>query len=405
MGILVLSRQHPRQAPFDLWLGDAIQHARLFTAAERVDGYARQGFGEIVGFDDYEHTALVELAALRLADTWRIDRVVATSETDILRAGRLRSHLGLPGQGGVSARAFRDKLDMKSRLAGRARLVQIPAFRAVEEGYDVIDFVARHGYPAIVKPVDGFGSVDVTVLRDDDDLTRLLSRRLARGLEIERFIDGIQYHIDGLVIDGEIVLCWPSRHMGNCLSFTRGGITASYMLAADNPRRSPLCAAAAEILAILPTPASTTFHLELFETPDGALHFCEIASRTGGNLINATFERAFGINLVEVFVRAQAGQAIDVAALRALAAPRQLLGNGLVPPRTGVFEGFRREAPDLPFVVSHEWTMAKGTRSSGPTASGDRVAGFIVVADPEHSAEDHLRAAWKWTTDNAIWAP
>jgi hypothetical protein len=405
MGILVLSRQHPAMAPFDVWLGDAVKDARLLTATERRDAFARQGFAEIVSFDNYEECSLVEFEALQLAARWRIDHVVATSETDILRAGRIRTHLGLPGQSGDSALAFRNKLDMKRRLAGRARRVRIPEFHAVEEGYDVLAFVERHGYPVIVKPIDGFASIGTTVIRDAGDLRGFLARRFTHGLEIERFIDGAQYHIDGLVLGGELVLCWPSRYLGDCLSFTRGGFTASQMLAADNPIVPRLSAAAAEILEILPTPASTAFHLELFETADGALHFCEIASRTGGGMINASMEHAFGINLTEIFVRSQAGQTIDVAAIRERArTPRRLLGWGLVAPQAGVFEGYRQESPELPFVVSHEWMMAKGTRSQGAVGSTDRVAGFIVAADPDQSCDDRLRTAWQWTCDNAIWA-
>lgn len=405
MGILVLSRQHPRLAPFDAWLGDAIQDARLFTATERRDGFARQGFAEIVGFDDYEECSLVELNALRLGSRWRIDRIVATSETDILRAGRLRSHLGLPGQGGDSALAFRNKLEMKGRLAGRCKHVQIPEFRAVHEGYDVIAFVERHGYPVIVKPIDGFASMNTTVIRDELDLKKLLSGRLGHGLEVERFIEGAQYHVDGLVLGGKMVLCWPSRYLGDCLSFTRGGFTASTMLAPGNPLVSRLRAVAAEVLGILPTPAATSFHLEVFETADGELHFCEIASRTGGGLINASMELAFGVNITELFVRSQAGQAIDVAALGEWArAPRGLFGWGLVPPQPGVFQGYRQESPDLPFVVSHEWMVAKGTRSEGAMGSGDRIAGFIVAADPEQSSDERLRAVWRWTCENAIWS-
>jgi biotin carboxylase len=402
MGIVVLSRQHPSQARFDRWLGDAVKDARLFTASNRVAGFEAQGFAEIRGFDDYEDNAQVELEVRRLARRWPIDRIVATSEADILRAGRLRTHLGLPGQGGESALAFRDKLDMKQRLAGKVRRVRIPTFRAVSEAHDVLEFVDAHGLPAIVKPVDGFGSINTTVLRTDADLEALLAHRLPRGIEIETFVAGEQYHVDGLVLDDELVLCWPSKYLGDGLSFASGGITASQMLAHDHPLKDRLCAAAAEILELLPTPASTTFHLEIFHTAADELVFCEIASRTGGVLINPTLQRCFGIDLNEVFIRAQAGLPVDVAALRRLARrPERLMGWGIVPPQAGTFAGYRQPAPDLPWIVHYEWTMAPGTASEGAVSAGDRVAAFMIeVGD---AGEDRLRTAWKWTTENAIW--
>lgn len=269
-------------------------------------------------------------------------RKISPSESTSASADN--GHWSLRGQGGESALAFRDKVEMKSRLVGLTRRVRIPEFRPVHEAYDVIAFIERHGYPVSIKPIDGFASIGTTVIRGDGDLARLLSRRLGHGLEVERFIDGAQYHVDGLVLGGELVLCWPSRYLDNCLSFTRGGFTASHM-------------------------------------------------------------QAFGVNITELFVRAQAGQAVDAAAVRERArAPRGLFGWGLVPPRPGVFEGYRQQSPDLPFVVSHEWMMSKGTRSRAATGSTDQIAGFIVNAEPEQSSGERLRAVWKWTCDNAIWA-
>ncbi|HYF65541.1 MAG TPA: hypothetical protein VD886_22125, partial [Herpetosiphonaceae bacterium] len=106
MNILVLSRQQAALAPFHDWLGPAISHARLFTTPDQASGHS--GFAEIRTFEAYETTALIDLEVVRLHRTWPIDRIIATSEVDILRAGRLRTRLGLAGQSGPSALAFRN---------------------------------------------------------------------------------------------------------------------------------------------------------------------------------------------------------------------------------------------------------------------------------------------------------
>lgn len=403
MNTLILSRQHPRLAPFSAWLGEeVVRTARLFTATNRVSGYS--GFAEVRGFDDYEESGLVEYEAVKLHEQWPIDRILATSEADILRAGRLRSLLGLPGQGAESALAYRDKVDMKRRLVGRTSELKIPVFQPVAEAFHVIEFVRRRGLPVVVKPVDGCGSIGATVVRTEDDLRRLLRRPIRAGLEVEAFVPGDQYHVDGLVVNGEVVFTWPSKYAGSCLSFTEGGLTASHMLAPDNPLTARLNAAAREVVAILPTPAVTTFHLEIFVTPDDELYFCEIASRTGGNLLNQTIELAFGFNLNEAFLRGQAGLPIDVDRIRRLGErPQRLLGEGLVPPRAGLFVGPRAAAPDLPWVVHYEWALAPGARSRGPESSGDRVAGFILEYPEESAWAERLRAAWDWTNEHAAW--
>ena len=405
MGILILNRQHAAQAPFGDWLGDElVSRARLFTAVEQAPGFS--GFAGITTFTDYETNALIELEVLRLAREWQLDRIVATSEIDILRAGYLRTILGLPGQSGESALAFRDKIEMKRRILSNAPhgSVKVPHFTKIRQPLDVIEFIHRNGYPAIVKPVDGSGSQGTIIICSESDLVRLLALPMPRGMEIEAFIDGAQYHVDGLVVNGEMVLCWPSKYLGNCLSFTTGGITASTMLTANHPLNARLVAAAHEVLAALPLPPSTTFHLELFHTPGDELYFCEVASRTGGGLINSTLEMAFGINLTKTFVQAQAGIKLAVDDLKRRGrTPQKLLAWGLVPPGKGIFAGPTGTLAPFPWLAKHTWTMQEGTRSDGAQLSVDHMATFIVDAEDLATSEARLTQAWQWTVKEARW--
>lgn len=402
MNVLILTRQKPENAPFATWLKELALSLRVFTSTEREGDY--RDFPGTIGFDDYENNATVELEVLRLHQSWPIGRIVATSEADVLRAGRLRTMLSLEGQSGESAYAFRDKIEMKRRLAGVATTFDVPACREIHEACDLLEFIATHPLPVVVKPVDGSGSVGTVIVRTEDELRHLLRRGLPRGLEVETFVAGEQYHVDGLVVDGELMLCWPSKYLGDSLSFQNGGITAGTMLAASNPLTERLRAAAREVLAILPTPENTSFHLELFRTADDRLVFCEIASRTGGGSINPMLEQAFGINLNEIFVRRQAGLPVDKAEIRARAkAPRRLLGWGLVPPRRGVFLGFQDARPTMPWVADFTWTLAAGAAADGPASAVDRAAVFLITHDGGAEAEDRLRATWQWAESNAVW--
>lgn len=413
MTTLIMTRQSARLAPFGEWLGPQIEQAHLFVEATRAREYS--GFRAVHPFEDYETSALVELDALRLGREQRVDRIVATSETDILRAARLRTCLSIPGQRWDSALAFRNKLVMKRQLDGRARQVRVPAYREVIEAFDIIQFIEEQGYPAIVKPIDGFNTIGATVLRNDGDLRALLGGGIGRGLEIERLIEGDMFHVDGFVADGELLLCWPSRYVrdlgvaryGGALDRARAPHTwtnAGYMLPPGSPLTMRLRDAAEEILRLMPTPPSTSFHLELFLTSNDEIFFCEIASRTAGAFIAPMLEQAFGINLTALFVQAQAGILLDRAALRRGGrAPRRLLGWGIAPPERGVFAGSLNSAPSQPWMVRHEWSLAKGTRSTGAHLAGDRVAAFLVEIDQERDAPDRLATAWRWSLENAIW--
>jgi hypothetical protein len=246
--------------------------------------------------------------------------------------------------------------------------------------------------------------VGTTIIRDEHNLAQILRHGVPRGLEVETFIRGAQYHVDGLVIEGELVFCWPSRYLGDCLSFAQGGISASWLLSPGNPLLDRLRGAAQEIIDILPTPPSTSFHLELFHTDQDELVFCEIASRTGGGLIARMIELAFGININKAFIQAQAGLHVDTSVLRDRARqPGRLLGWGFVPPQDGVFAGYTREAPDWPWVVEYTWNVQPGAHCSGPAMSVDHIAGFVVELDHEDQAAERITSVWRWASEHASW--
>src|SRR6186713_3558184 len=85
---------------------------------EAIDSfyYVRRGMSE----ED------VRKGAAFVARTERIDRIVALDDFDVEMAAMLREYLHIPGMGETTARAFRDKLAMRSRA--RAAGIPCPAF-------------------------------------------------------------------------------------------------------------------------------------------------------------------------------------------------------------------------------------------------------------------------------------
>jgi biotin carboxylase len=138
--------------------------------------------------------------------------VVALIEQDLIRAARLRHALGLTtGQSLSSALRFRDKILMKQVLSGAG--LRVPTFAAADSAVDVLQFVHTHGLPVVVKPRAGHSSIGAVVLRDEEGLKRWVQALSASccesggvdrplGLDVERFVPGQMYHIDGLVLNG-----------------------------------------------------------------------------------------------------------------------------------------------------------------------------------------------------------
>lgn len=232
------------------------------------------------------------------------------SEFDLLRAARLRAALGIPGQTLASAKAYRDKAVMKELLAAAG--IPMAPYAPIPDATTLHTFIAEHGYPVVVKPRTGAGSMGVEVLHDSAELAAYLELNPCLGgdddaaLLAEKFIAHDLFHVDGLVIDGVLVFSWPSA-CGSCLSYRDGDALVSAMLDAQDPLFEPLRQLTLEAMGALPTPATTTFHAEIFRTPEGELLLNEIASRIGGGKIYETCRLALDVDMARDYVRAVGG--------------------------------------------------------------------------------------------------
>lgn len=118
MTILVLDGPGGPLAPYVEWLSDADRDVVLFTGRSLVE-MARcdtRGYASVHCFEDYETAALVELAAVRLAESAAISVIVAPGAGDAIRAGALRDLLGVAGQGRDDAIASCDLVALRLRL-------------------------------------------------------------------------------------------------------------------------------------------------------------------------------------------------------------------------------------------------------------------------------------------------
>jgi hypothetical protein len=190
--------------------------------------------------------------------------------------------------------------------------LSVPAHRRVRTITDLLDFAA--GYPAIVvKPLDGAGSRDVSVLRGTDQVGQW-ARRAALNpdedprLLVEEWVDGEMLLVDGLMAGGRACAAMVSRYTRTCLSALRHARPLGVLqLDPDCPEAEEALRYVDRLLAALPCPAElTSFHAELFEGPRG-LVLCEIACRTGGGNLDRVAASVLGVSLEYASCLGQAG--------------------------------------------------------------------------------------------------
>ncbi len=400
MAIVILHRAALASSPYHEWLKDSQEPLFLITSQEKLDAFSeslemlpQHAYQSVHAVKQYDTNGEVELAVLDIAKTHTIRAIVAQAEFDVERAARLRAYLNIPGQDEHSARCFRNKVTMKAVLQ-RAN-VPVAPFSAVQSVHTLLDFAQQYGFPLVVKPQNGAGSYGVTLLRDQSELDHFIAQGFTPALDVvpnlmvEQFVPGRTYHIDGIVVQGKSYTIIPSCYHTESLDFQHndGEATASYTLAKDNPLTERLQQFVQSVLDALSTPDTTTFHAEVFHTPDDQLVLCEIASRTGGARIGDGLEAALGCNLNELWARQECGLATQnlLRQIKDKEATRPITGWALISPKPGLVKQIPSEC-GLSEVVDYTVNISAGCTLQAPKAATESIASFVFVADDEQHA-------------------
>src|SRR4026208_2282129 len=92
----------------------------------------------------------IRKGAAYLARSEHLDRIVALDDFDVEMAAMLREYLHVPGMGETTARAFRDKLAMRTRARGAG--IQWPGVVHVANDAAVTEWTAAVPPPWVLKP-------------------------------------------------------------------------------------------------------------------------------------------------------------------------------------------------------------------------------------------------------------
>jgi hypothetical protein len=397
MRVLVLHRSSLKRARLREWLGPDATICLIQNAAKLDVDPSDMPYDVVVPVADYDRSGLVEFEARRLHEECAFDRIVAFSEYDLLRAARLRAVLGIAGQDLDSALAFRDKVVMKERLTAGG--VAVARFAPVDYAVDLLEFVAHSGFPVVVKPRAAAGSRGVAVLRSEPELAAWLAADFAGGHGpfgswlVEEFVDGDLFHVDGLVNQGVVEICWPSWTT-SCLGFHTGEAIVSHQLDAADPRTPALQDLVRATLASLPHPDPMIFHAEAWQRADGSYLLNEIAGRLGGGPIPRAIERAFSVNLKQRYVLAEVSSELARGPVSA-GPPKPYAGYVMLPTPNGTVVALPGGPFDRPWAES-EVSAQIGDTYGGARSSMDEIGGCVVVGDSPDEVERRLAEFVDW---------
>ncbi|WP_339223052.1 hypothetical protein [Paenibacillus sp. FSL H8-0332] len=379
MAVLILNQRRRAFAPYLSWLEDLDEEVYLYTSP--AYGETTEPYALVQVFDNWVTNDRVEIDALRLYEDHPYRLIIALDESDLIRAARLRDRLHLPGQRLDSATAYRDKAVMKSLVR---QSVLCPAFRRLDSPLHLYDFVLEHGLPVVVKPVDGMGSMNTEIIWTPEQLNEVWERGLGSGLMVEAYVEGEMYEIDGLMMGQEIRFASAGKYSCKPLEILQQDCFVELL--------SPGCAVyerlvheVQQVIEALPSPGVSTFHCEMFHTPEDEWVFCEIASRTAGGRISESVSAMYGVNLNREWVRAQCGLQLKLPA----SSPPQVAGVYLMPKRPGTVKTIPQTLP-FEWVKEYVPRVREGEQLDAAHSSVDAVMTVIIVGGDSVSLQARL---------------
>ncbi|MCW7762561.1 ATP-grasp domain-containing protein [Photorhabdus luminescens] len=408
MSILILNRSAMSYSAYHNWFENYFNNdLYYFTAPGRRDlipalqEQADKHYVEIREYKDYDNSDALERDVLELHKKVGIRAIVAMSEWDQIRAGRLRELMGIRGTNEATALAYRDKLLMKNILHKAG--IKVTSYQAVSNILELIGFIKVVGYPVVIKPRLLAAAVGLTVLRNEKELYAFARTGFGKTMESQKLIIAeklvnfrYEYHVDGILQDGSLKLIWPSRYLGSVSSFGDESMFGAVTLAPEDPVRFKLQDLVRNCLSVLPELTDSTFHAEIFETTDGQLVVNEIAARTGGYRINDQIKASFGVWLNREWARMMAGFSEKLVNNFLLS---QLSGYVMLRPKPGrlIF------IPELcPLIGTYDYRVAAlvGDKFESGKSSADHIASAVVTGDNYEQVVERLEKLHQWFYEN-----
>jgi len=257
----------------------------------------------------------IRKGAAFLARSEQIDRIVALDDFDVEMAAMLREYLHIPGMGETTARAFRDKLAMRSRA--RTAGILCPDFVHTANDHAISEWTSAMRPPWVLKPR---GQAAAIGIRKIDSVEQLWSALNGLGdtradFLLEQFVPGDVFHVDSLVFNREVAFAVASAYGSPPMTVAHeGGIFVTRTLRDDNPIAQTLTTANARILDAFGLLRGVS-HTEFIRGHDGAFYFLETSARVGGAFIVDVVEAATGLNLWREWAK------IEIAGERGAYAP------------------------------------------------------------------------------------
>jgi formate-dependent phosphoribosylglycinamide formyltransferase (GAR transformylase) len=277
--------------------------------------------------DGYRHCGLMldvpslQRSARELANP-AFDVIETIDEPLVEPAAALREQLGVPGLPLRTAKLCRDKVAMKEFL--RKNAIPCAQSGSVASAADAHAFVEREGYPVILKPIAGFGSLSTFRCATAQELEQAVARlqpTTARPVAIEEFIEGHEGFFDSMCDAAGVRHEFAAHYYPGCLEAAQHRWISPQIAVTNRIEQGgyeELRALNRRVTDALGIRKAAT-HMEWFFGPKG-LKFSEIGARPAGERIWDLYRVANDFDVYREWALAILGRASEQRPSRRFAA-------------------------------------------------------------------------------------
>lgn len=223
--------------------------------------------------------------------------VVALTEKAVVPAAMIRQALGVDGLSIAAAHRCHDKVRMKQTL--QAAELRCAPFRLIDASTSAQSLIDELGLPLVLKQRDSSGSRGTIVARTSEQV----AENLTPGWMAEGFIDGYEFSVESLVVDGKPIFT-------NITEYLNPGWANIVPAQNLDAHRDAIEARNRDVIKALGVERGITHH-ELFITADG-LVTGELAARPPGGYLMQLVADAYEFDMWEALLDVESGQLPEV---------------------------------------------------------------------------------------------
>lgn len=241
--------------------------------------------------------------------------------------GRL---LGLHGMPEKVTEALRHKPTMKDWI--RDAGFQTAYYSKVNTLDDIISFGNKHGYPLVVKPTSGWGTLATSVLLSEDEAIKYhMPSDFFCEMMVETFIGLREYECCALIQNGEVLDVYPSYMPKPPIEAANGDINANISYGGRKDEFPINLLPVVKALAIKFKLSNGYLHMEFFMDDQGKeLIISELAFRYPGCEIAKNHGLALGFDIANITLDIYLGKCVNLDYKR-----KRCVGDLLLPYKAG----------------------------------------------------------------------